>query len=80
MTASALFRSLRPPYVKGGLAMWLGYVSSMLERKPRYDDPEFRAHLRRFQRESLLFGKRRARQRAEKLFASEGVVRVLEEP
>ncbi|HUR29293.1 MAG TPA: glycosyltransferase family A protein [Planctomycetota bacterium] len=80
MTASALYRSLRPPLVQGGLAMWLGYVASMLERKPRYDDPDFRAHLRRFQREALLFGKRRARERAERTFASASTIRVTEEP
>lgn len=63
MTASALYRSTRPPYVKGGLAMWLGYVSSMLKRKPRYDDRAFRAFLRRYQRQALLLGKRRANER-----------------
>jgi len=67
MTASALYRSTRPPLVAGGLAMWLGYVSSMLARKPRYEDPDFRAALKRFQRESLVLGKERARQRFERL-------------
>lgn len=65
MTASALRRSARPPIVTGGLAMWLGYVASLLARKPRYPDPEFRALLRRYQRECLLLGKRRATQRLE---------------
>lgn len=65
MTASALYRSTRPPLIRGGLAMWLGYVSSMLARKPRYADMEFRAVLRRYQRECLLLGKQRASQRLE---------------
>jgi len=65
MTASALFRTTRPPLFEGGLAMWLGYVGSMLGRKPRYPDPEFRSYLRRYQREALLLGKRRATERAE---------------
>jgi hypothetical protein len=60
MTASALYRATRPPLFAGGLAMWLGYAASMLAREPRYVDPEFRACLRHFQRESLLLGKRRA--------------------
>ena len=47
MTASALYRATRPPLLKGGLAMWLGYMSGLLGRKPRYGDKEFRAHLRR---------------------------------
>ncbi len=65
MTASALRRSVRPPLFTGGLAMWLGYVASMLKRVPRYPDLDFRAALRRFQRESLFLGKRRATQRME---------------
>ncbi len=65
MTASALYRSTRPPIVEGGLAMWLGYVASMLSGKPRYADPKFRSFLRRYQRESLLIGKRRAIARIE---------------
>jgi exopolysaccharide biosynthesis WecB/TagA/CpsF family protein len=65
MTASALYRSTRPPLIVGGMAMWLGYVASMLAREPRYPDLEFRAVLRRFQSESLLLGKRRASRRCE---------------
>lgn len=65
MTASALYRTTRPPLVEGGLAMWLGYVSGMLQRKPRYLDSAFRAFLRRYQRESLCFGKRGAIARME---------------
>lgn len=70
MTASALYRTLEPPLVAGGLAMWLGYVTSMLQRKPRFDEPEFRAFVRRYQRESLLFGKRRATSRVEQRVAA----------
>jgi hypothetical protein len=65
MTASAVRRTTCRPLVTGGLAMWLGYVASMLARRPRYPDPQFRAILRRQQRESLLFGKRRATRRTE---------------
>jgi glycosyltransferase involved in cell wall biosynthesis len=65
MTASAIRRGARPPIVTGGVAMWLGYVASLLAGKPRYSDREFRALLRRFQREALFFGKRRATQRLE---------------
>lgn len=57
MMASALFRITRPPLVVGGLAMLLGYVRAMLRGEPRYDDREFRAFLRRFQRRALLRGK-----------------------
>lgn len=60
MTASALFRMTRPPYVLGGCAMWLGYARAMLTGKPRYPDRNFRSFLRRFQRQCLLRGKQRA--------------------
>lgn len=65
MTASALYRGTRPPLVSGGLAMWLGYVGSMLRRDPRYPDAEFRAFLRRYQSDALFLGKRRAVARLE---------------
>jgi len=63
MAASSLFRMTHRPYVLGGIATWLGYAWSLLARKPRYDDPEFRRFLRRYQRACLLHGKARATER-----------------
>jgi len=63
MTASAVYRATRPPLLTGGLAMWWGYVSSMLARNPRYDDRRFRAFLRRYQWQCLLRGKAKATRR-----------------
>ncbi len=60
MTASAVFRMTRPPVVIGGAAMWWGYVRSLIARDERYDDPAFRAFLRRYQWSCLIRGKRRA--------------------
>jgi poly-beta-1,6-N-acetyl-D-glucosamine synthase len=60
MLASALYRVADKPYVLGSLAMLWGWLKSALQRKPRYDDPEFRRFLRRYQRRALLVGKRRA--------------------
>ena len=60
ITASAIFRMGHPPYVLGGLAMWWGFVRSMLARKPRYDDLPFRRFLRRYQWLALFKGKRKA--------------------
>ncbi|TAJ23396.1 MAG: glycosyltransferase family 2 protein [Planctomycetota bacterium] len=65
MTASALARVGRAPLVRGALAMWLGYVTSLLARRPRYGDAQFRAFLRDYQRSALLLGKRRAIERLE---------------
>lgn len=60
MTASAVYRMVRRPFVLGGVAMWWGYVSSAFRREPRLEDPEFRRFLRRYQWRMLLQGKRRA--------------------
>jgi len=60
MLASAVSRMNQRPYVLGGLAMLWGYVRSALRRLPRYDNPEFRRFLRRYQRRALIVGKRRA--------------------
>lgn len=65
MTASAVFRLPKRPFVVGGLAMWWGYVRSMLRGEARYDDLAFRAFLRRWQWRSLLAGKARATREAE---------------
>jgi glycosyltransferase involved in cell wall biosynthesis len=60
MLASAFYRMTRPPLVIGGVAMLWGYSKSWLTQKPRYDDVEFRAFLREYQRDCLLRGKTRA--------------------
>ena len=60
MAASALSRVNQKPYVLGSAAMMWGWLRSALARKPRYDDPEFRAFLRRYQRRALQVGKSRA--------------------
>jgi biofilm PGA synthesis N-glycosyltransferase PgaC len=63
MTASALYRMTRPPYLIGGIGMWLGYVKSMLARPKRLEDPTFRSFLRRYQWSCLLHGKTNATNR-----------------
>lgn len=60
MTASSIFRLPHPPMVLGAMAMWWGYIKAALTRVPRYDDPEFRRFLRRYQMSCLLRGKRAA--------------------
>ena len=70
MTASAVYRMTRPPYVAGGVGMLLGYGKSALEGEARYDDPEFRAFLRRYQRDCLLKGKARATRELDRRMAA----------
>jgi biofilm PGA synthesis N-glycosyltransferase PgaC len=60
MLVSGFYRMTRPPIVVGGIAMLWGYFTSVLTRKPRYDDPDFRRFLRDYQRDCLLHGKTRA--------------------
>jgi glycosyltransferase involved in cell wall biosynthesis len=60
MTASALYRMTRPPYLIGGAAMWWGYMQSMLKRRERLNDPAFRTFLRRYQWRCLFQGKDKA--------------------
>lgn len=57
--AVAVYRLVERPYIIGGLGIFCGYVAAMLNRAPRYGDRAFRRHLRRFELESLLHGKRR---------------------
>jgi hypothetical protein len=60
MVASALMRINQRPYVLGSAAMLWGWIKSALQRRPRYDDAEFRAFIRRYQARALRVGKRRA--------------------
>ena len=59
-TATAVFRSLEPPYVLGGLSMLQGYFGAMLKGERKLDDPELRAFIRRYQRRTLVKGRARA--------------------
>ena len=60
MAASAISRLNQKPYILGGVATLWGWISSALKRSPRYQNPEFREFLRRYQMRSLIIGKARA--------------------
>lgn len=60
MVANALNRINEKPYVLGSLAMVWGWLRSRLRGEARFDDPEFRLFLRRYQWRALMVGKRRA--------------------
>ena len=47
--AIAVYRALERPWIVGGLLILVGYLGGFLRRRPRYDDPEFRRYLRRWQ-------------------------------
>ena len=58
--ASAIYRAFETPYLLGGLGIAWGYVKALLTGHPRYENPEYRHYLRRFERAQLFMGKRRA--------------------
>jgi hypothetical protein len=60
MLASAVNRIGEKPVVLGSLAMLWGWLSSALLGKPRYNNPDFRAFLRKYQQRALLVGKKKA--------------------
>ena len=60
MLANAVNRINEKPYVLGSIMMMWGYFWSWVQRKPRYEDPEFRRFLRQWQWRALLVGKKRA--------------------
>ena len=47
--ASGLYRMRERPFVIGGLCIILGYLSAWWRRAPRYEDPEFRRELHKWQ-------------------------------
>lgn len=63
ITASSLYRMTRPPYLWGGVSIWLGYMRSMFAGIKRLDDPIFRKFMRKYQWMCLILGKRRATKR-----------------
>ena len=60
MAASAASRLNQKPYVLGAAATLWGWLASALQRKRRFEDPQFRRALRAYQRRTLLLGKKRA--------------------
>ncbi len=61
--ASAIFRLPKHPVLVGSIAMLWGYASSAVRGVTRYQDPEFRRFLRRYQYACLRYGKREATRR-----------------
>jgi glycosyltransferase involved in cell wall biosynthesis len=58
--AAAIYRVPQYPVLIGSIATVSGYISSGLRSLPRYDDADFRRFLRRYQRDCLILGKRKA--------------------
>lgn len=63
VAAVSLYRMFERPYVLSGLGILVGYAEAKLKRAPRMDDKRYLDYLRRFERDSLLFGKTRTAER-----------------
>jgi glycosyltransferase involved in cell wall biosynthesis len=59
LLAVAVYRMAEPPYGIGGLGILVGYFEAAARRSERFDDREFRRHLRRYELRSLVLGRRR---------------------
>ena len=60
MFATSVYRMLHPPYIFGGMAMFWGYLKSLVKRAPRYRDENLQKFIRRYQWRCLLLGKSQA--------------------
>jgi glycosyltransferase involved in cell wall biosynthesis len=63
IAAVSLYRMLEKPYVLSGLGILVGYIQARLERAPRMQDPAYLDLLRRFERDTMLRGKRKTTDR-----------------
>ena len=60
MAVSSLYRMAERPLLIGGLAIFWGWLKSVLKRERRYDDRDFRKFLNRYQMRALVIGKKKA--------------------
>jgi len=60
MMASATYRTMRPPYLIGGLCMLWGYIRSRWQGLQQYEDKELSKFIRQYQWRCLFRGKARA--------------------
>lgn len=58
--AVSFYRMFTRPYVIGGIGILLGYIKAWFKNEPRYGNEKYRQFLRKFERYSLFFGKKRA--------------------
>ena len=66
MLMTCMYRAIEYPILIGGAAMFYGYVKAMFKRNLRNPDHALVGEIRKFQISSLLRGKRRATELAEK--------------
>jgi biofilm PGA synthesis N-glycosyltransferase PgaC len=63
VAAASLYRMFERPYILSGIGIMWGYIKAMLQRQSRFNDPRYLRHLRRYELQSLIVGKRRTMRR-----------------
>lgn len=53
LLAISVYRMAERPWILGGMNIFFGYMGAWLRRAPRYENREFRKHLRRWQMSEL---------------------------
>jgi biofilm PGA synthesis N-glycosyltransferase PgaC len=61
--AASVYRMRERPYISGGVGIALGYLLAALSRQERYSDREYRSFLKRYERSTLMLGRRRCLER-----------------
>lgn len=59
-SATAIYRSLEPPYILGGIAMMHGYFGAAIRGQKRIENPKLIAFIRSYQRRALRVGRAKA--------------------
>ena len=57
--ALSIFRIFERPFVVSGVGILVGYLRAAIKREPRYENPDYLRFFRRYELESLLFGRDR---------------------
>lgn len=63
VAAASIYRMFERPYILSGIGIMWGYIKAMAQREQRYADPRYLRHLRRYELQSLIMGKRRTMRR-----------------
>ena len=57
--ALSIYRTFEKPFVVSGIGILVGYVRAAIQRQSRYEDPDYLRFFRRYELESLFFGRDR---------------------
>lgn len=57
--AMAIYRMFERPFLVGGIGIIVGYLQALFQAQERYDNPEYLRFFRKYELESLLFGRDR---------------------